>query len=487
MHLSLRQKIIFLVLALLFFVTTAGALFSTFEIQRYYRRLVYRQLAVKLNEIEYLMGSLPPNLTEAERDSLLFKLSSISGQRLTLIDSSGIVRFDSAVPHDSLFLLENHINRPEIRAAAREGYGHDERRSASVHRPMFYAAKAVNNPSLLPVRYIRLAMPAENVHAVLRAFRWKIFGGSGAAFCLIAFISYVAAGRITLPIRHLSQVATAVKQGNRQARFAKIHDDELGALASLLNQMLDKLQEDFEKMKRLERVRSQFLGNVSHELRTPIFSIQGYLETLLNNPDIDPRKRQEFIAKTYHQAMRLNSLLTDLIDISRIESGEMKMSFSPFDVYEWLQKITADFQETALKHSINLQSAWPENKQVLVLGDRERLTQAMQNLVTNAIKYNFPGGWVRVGFIEHKSRVEIFVEDSGRGIAEEHIPRIFERFYRVDKERSRDMGGTGLGLAIVKHIVEAHGSKVSVESELGKGSRFSFQLKKYVQSSDHES
>jgi two-component system phosphate regulon sensor histidine kinase PhoR len=243
--------------------------------------------------------------------------------------------------------------------------------------------------------------------------------------------------------------------------------------------MLAKLRDDWEKIQKLEKMRSQFLGNVSHELRTPIFAVQGYLETLMDNKIENAQLQKDFVEKAYRQAGRLNNLLTDLIDISRIESGEMKMSFRYFDVHEWLAKQVAETQATAQEYNITLTLANPGPQRfVSVLGDRERLTQVMTNLINNAIKYNVPGGKVEIGYRESRDRIEVFVADTGRGIPADHLSRIFERFYRVDKERSRAVGGTGLGLAIVKHIVEAHDSEVTVQSKVSKGSIFSFFLKK---------
>jgi two-component system phosphate regulon sensor histidine kinase PhoR len=176
--------------------------------------------------------------------------------------------------------------------------------------------------------------------------------------------------------------------------------------------------------------------------------------------------------------MRLNNLLTDLIDISRIESGEMKMSFRYFDLRDFLQNVLHELRPMAEQSGIRLFFEYESHAPVEVLGDKERLHEALNNLILNAIKYNNPNGEVRVSYDILDGAVRIVVADTGIGIAPEHLPRIFERFYRVDKERSRETGGTGLGLAIVKHIVEAHGSKVDVRSELGKGSAFSFTLRK---------
>ncbi len=475
MNLSLRKKITLLVPALPAVVSLVSLTLSSIEIERYYKAQVFEQLFIKAAEVDHLLHTAP---TSAADERFLRDYAAVSRLRLTLIDSSGVVLFDTSVPSDSLSLLSNHLDRPEIIEALKTGVGRSERRSGSVHRTFFYAARRVNPPASLPtLRLIRIAQPAEQVHAVLAAFRRKNAAATTAALLLIAFIGYVIAGRLTRPIRHLSETAAGIKQGDRKLRFEAVRDDELGELAALLNQMLDKMQEDMERLKELERMRSRFLGNVSHELRTPIFSIQGYLETLLHNPSMDAEKRSEFVGKAYRQTARLNTLLTDLIDISRIESGEMKMVFRPFKVDEWLRQTTLELEETASEHGVRLEYVGG-GADLLVLGDRERLNQVIYNLVINAVKYNYPGGRVQVGFIEHRSRVEIYVADTGRGIPEEHLPRIFERFYRVDKERSRQLGGTGLGLAIVKHIVEAHGGSVTVESRPGRGSRFAFFLKK---------
>jgi len=225
-------------------------------------------------------------------------------------------------------------------------------------------------------------------------------------------------------------------------------------------------------------MRSQFLGNVSHELRTPIFTVQGYLETMMQNPNADPKVMKKFVKKAHRQAVRLNNLLNDLIDISRIESGEMEMNFSHFNVHWWLQKVVEDYAENAQEQKVTLSLFNVKRDALQVWGDLSRLNQVMHNLVINAIKYNEKSGLVEIGYIDHASKVEIFVKDTGRGIDKDHTSRIFERFYRVDKERSREVGGTGLGLAIVKHIIEAHHSTICVESEVGQGSRFSFVLRK---------
>ncbi|MBN1541507.1 HAMP domain-containing protein [candidate division KSB1 bacterium] len=477
MKLSLRQKFSFIFISLLVFVTIFSSAFTNYELQRYYRYQIGRQLETQLDAVEYFI-LYDANLQQPPDPDFYTYISGVaqaSGLRLTLIDSLGTVIYDSNVSPDSLFAVENHISRPEVRKALKEGHGSHERTSATINEPLFYSAKTIDHPT---IRVIRLAIPLVEINQVLRDVRWKIFIGGGLALLIFGFIGTYLANRIASPILKLSRAAESVKKGNLEAYFIKETQDELGELADVLNEMLSKLRQDLIQMRRLEKVRSQFLGNVSHELRTPIFAVQGYLETMLNDTNCDAETQKKFIAKAYNQAVRLNNLFTDLIDISRIESGEMKLTFTAFNAVKWLKNQVKDLQASANENGIHLSFSNPAGlHKALILGDQERLNQVLVNLVENAIKYNRPQGTVEVGLAPLGDQIEIFIRDSGRGIAEDHLPRIFERFYRVDKERSRAVGGTGLGLAIVKHIIEAHGSQVKVDSWVGEGSTFRFTLK----------
>jgi two-component system phosphate regulon sensor histidine kinase PhoR len=488
MRISLRRRLTFTNLFLITVVALAASLIASYELQRYYKSRLFQQLKTQLEEIEFLLlthkfGAHPSDL----QYQALMDFAHAARARLTLIDSTGMVLFESDVPEAALADLENHFMRPEVQQAMREELGGHERLSATVNRRLYYVAKqvspALGASGLLPkLRFIRLAIPLAEVETVLGELRWKIFAASGLAILLIGAMSYLISLRMTKPLRQLAHVADSVRKGDWEAHFERITNDEIGDLADLLNEMLAKLRDDLKQMRKLQTMRSQFLGNVSHELSTPIFAVQGYLETLLYGKVEDEQVRRDFVEKAYRQAGRLNNLLTDLIDISRIESGEMKMSFRYFDLHEWLAKQAADMQAKAAELNVKLHLAtWKPAAPIAVLGDRERLGQVISNLVDNAIKYNYSGGRVEVGYFDKRNNeIEIFVTDTGRGISEEHQGRIFERFYRVDKERSRAVGGTGLGLAIVKHIVEAHGSTVRVRSEVGRGSRFSFALKSKI-------
>jgi two-component system, OmpR family, phosphate regulon sensor histidine kinase PhoR len=485
MRFSLRFKYTLLQIFLLVVMTVVAGLITSYEMQKYYKERIYGQVRNQLYEVQFLLAHT--NLGEKENDihyPNLRDFARSAGLRLTLMDSVGAVRFDSELSVEQVTHLANHLQRPEIQGALSKGLGYNTRFSTTLNESMYYAALHVEpqffgKGTLRIIRFIRIALPATEIDRALAEVRWKIFGGGALALLLMALFSFWAAQRITHPLQKLAATAERVKAGDWEAHFEHHSQDELGKLADLLNEMLAKLRQDLIQLRKLEQVRTQFLGNVSHELRTPIFAVQGYLETMMHNKIRDPQVIQDFIARAHHQTVRLNNLLMDLIDISRIESGEMKMSFKVFNVHAWLTRQVEELQEKAKEYQVtfSLHNKVPSSP-ILVLGDQERLAQVIVNLVENAIKYNQPEGWVTVGYEASATEVEIYVQDAGWGIPAEHLPRIFERFYRIDKERSRSVGGTGLGLAIVKHIVEAHGSQVQVSSTVGKGSRFQFRLKR---------
>jgi len=253
-------------------------------------------------------------------------------------------------------------------------------------------------------------------------------------------------------------------------------DPNLEIIETNLKAMFKKNQEDLTNMKRLAQARTEFLGNVSHELRTPIFSIQGFLETLLNGAIDDEKVNRRFIEKAMTHTKNLDELLNDLIDISMIESGQMRMLPTYFNISDFIISVIEELESIATEKGLKIETKFYD-KEVLVFGDKDKIRQVFVNLISNAIRYSDEGKII-IEIKDHKSKVAISVKDSGCGIPENALPRIFERFYRVDKARSKSIGGTGLGLAIVKHITEAHGSKIEVKSKVGKGSTFTFYLRK---------
>lgn len=284
---------------------------------------------------------------------------------------------------------------------------------------------------------------------------------------------------ILQPLRDIQSTTQAIAEGASSGRVTVggMSATEVREVATSINNLARKATNDIDEMKRLERVRSEFIGNVSHELRTPIFSVQGYLETLLDGAMDDPEVARQFLDKALANALRLNVLLTDLIEISKIESGQLRFSFRYFDISALIREITMVMEIRGEQRGIKLVVAIPDKEVLSVYGDKERLTQVLTNLIDNAVKYNRENGMVTVSASQGDEIVKVTIADTGVGIPQTDVGRIFERFYRVDKDRSRAVGGTGLGLSIVKHILEAHNTHATVSSEQGVGTEISFSLK----------
>lgn len=240
----------------------------------------------------------------------------------------------------------------------------------------------------------------------------------------------------------------------------------------------DKQQVQIEELKRLEAYRKEFLGNVSHELKTPLFNIQGYILTLLDGGMNDPDIFRDYLLRSEKNIDRMIAIIEDLETISQFETGELKINLIRFDLVALAKEVTDLLETKAAKKNIALDSGHMHHRPCFVMADKERIRQVLINLVDNSIKYGMENGHTVISFAEADGQVETTVGDNGIGIAPQNIPRLSERFFRVDKSRSREQGGSGLGLAIVKHILEAHGTVMQVKSSPGVGSSFSFRLKK---------
>lgn len=238
-------------------------------------------------------------------------------------------------------------------------------------------------------------------------------------------------------------------------------------------------EEEIKQLKKMENYRKEFLADVSHELKTPLFAAQGFIHTLLDGAISDKNVRNRFLKKAGKSLSRLDKLVQDLLVISQMETGSIKMHFVHFNLYNLVREVFDQLENKAEKKSLKLKFSKNCPQEAYVYADRQKIFQVLINLVLNAINYTKEVGTeIMVNLIEEGDAVRILVKDNGMGIPREDINRIFERFYRVDKSRSKDKGGSGLGLAIVKHILEAHQQKIIVESQLGAGSVFSFRLKK---------
>ncbi len=241
---------------------------------------------------------------------------------------------------------------------------------------------------------------------------------------------------------------------------------------------VEEQKQEMEKQKIWAEYRRNFMGDVSHELKTPIFNIQGYIETLLDGAVDEPHINRHFLQKASKNVDRLQTIINDLETISRLESGDSMLELRTFDIKKLVEEVFEELEIKAAARNVELIFKEGAQQGFKVKADREKVHQVLINLVHNAIKYGKNNGYIKLSFYDMERQILIEVADNGAGISKEHLPHLFDRFYRVEKSRSRNAGGTGLGLAIVKHIIEAHQQTIHVRSSVEMGSTFGFTLEK---------
>ncbi len=266
---------------------------------------------------------------------------------------------------------------------------------------------------------------------------------------------------------------------NSEVQIKGKSKDPVSRLNYLIKQYVDIKESEIENYKKLIHFRREFIANVSHELKTPLFAAQGFVHTLLDGAIKDKTVRKKFLKKAAKSLDNLELLVQDLLVLSQIESGEIKMNFEYFSLEKLILDILAQFENRAEDKQIVISfTSDAEIEDTSVFGDWQRIQQVLNNLLSNALNYTDEGGEVEIQISEEDDKLRVSVSDTGIGIPDEDLGRIFERFYRVDKSRSREKGGTGLGLAIVKHILDVHHTEISVKSKVGEGTVFSFLLSK---------
>ena len=323
--------------------------------------------------------------------------------------------------------------------------------------------------SIITTSFLSLVENVETI-ALIVAFVTSFSSTYLLGYILLEFLIFKEITQIYDSIEKLKESNPVTKfraNPNPLSPFRQIHKEIFVFAADM--------QSEIAELKRLENFRREFLADVSHELKTPIFAAQGFVHTLLDGAIKDKNVRDKFLKKAAKSLDGLDELVHDLLVISQMESGQITMHMEDFDLYELTREIIEQIENKAEKKEVGIKFK-RGTKNTWVHADQRRIHQVMTNLISNAVKYTEPGGKVIVSFHRQMEKIRIMISDTGIGIPKEHQARIFERFYRIDKSRSKGKGGSGLGLAIVKHITEAHNTHVKVESEEGKGSIFSFEL-----------
>jgi two-component system phosphate regulon sensor histidine kinase PhoR len=465
------SKLILSLVAVLALALVAVDYLVTQRVQQTFFNQLRRELAEKASTIVLM---LPQEQGSFDR------LAKASGARVTWVDASGRVLGDSDADPRT---MENHSARPEIAAAIKGQVGFSVRLSPTLGYRLFYVAIPYRGGAL------RLAVPAAAIDAQVRAIRNDVLLSTALAFLPFVILAALFARYISGRLGSIIEFTRKLAEGDFRARLPGSSRGVLGLLSTKLNEtseklefMLDRLETEHAELEKLENVRKDFVINVSHELRTPLASIQGYTETLIEGAIHDPANNLKFLHIIRQNAERLARLTADLLTLSRVELGQQELKFGSYYVHRLLTDNLDGMRPIAQRRRIQLvlEPLQPENAEVFC--DAEAVHQILTNLLDNAIKYTPDAGTVTVGARPFKTpgdlsdRIEFFVRDTGPGIPADELPRLFERFYRVDKARSRALGGTGLGLAIVKHLTRSQGGEVRVESQVDKGSTFFFTL-----------
>lgn len=314
--------------------------------------------------------------------------------------------------------------------------------------------------------------------------------GSGNTELKYLITGLVSAGAIFLVIRiffirlveeRINPIIRSIQSytHSRNKLRSKIEkEDVISDLNQEVKIWTDNQTEEINKLRQLEKYRKDFLGNVSHELKTPIFNIQGYILTLLDGGMEDINVNKLYLKRAAKSTNRLINIIDDLDSIARLESGEFKLQMESFNLTKVVEDVLEDQDMQAKNMNIKIGFDGKLNKPVMVVGDRKRIREVIGNLVNNSIKYGKDKGKTTISFVDTGENILVDISDDGIGIDEKDLPRIFERFYRVDKSRSRESGGTGLGLSIVKHTIQAHNQTITVRSKSDTGSTFVFSLDK---------
>ena len=297
----------------------------------------------------------------------------------------------------------------------------------------------------------------------------------GISFLFTFFFSfYLLSSKIE---KNIIEKVSAVYNNLFPTTISSRSTDNFDLLTSNLKKITNEKNTEIEFLKQQENYRKEFIGNISHELKTPLFTIQGYVLTLLEGGVVDEKTRAKYLKQAAKGVDRLMYVIKDLDLITKIESGIETLNRTAFDIRETLNNIFELLEIEGVRNNITLRMDKKYEDPIFVFADEERIQQVLTNLIINSVKYGIERGVTEISCERiNETKLLVRVNDNGDGIDEEHLPRLFERFYRVDKTRNRNQGGSGLGLAIVKHIIEAHNERVFVESKIGVGSEFSFSL-----------
>ncbi|HET6528192.1 MAG TPA: HAMP domain-containing sensor histidine kinase [Balneolaceae bacterium] len=461
---KIRSKLAWTFILLLIFGITAISSYSIVFIRDYLLEEGRREMARDTRWLAVTVANLAENEQFEEH---LQQSANTSGYQLALYDSTGkllasyagsdtVFRPDSYLPAGIMESLRVRGDLPLL----------PKHPDSEVLTGYILLQGAPGDARFLLVRQLK-----DQIYAPIKTIRWIIYYGMFISIGLVVIVSIWISRYLTKPITQIKNAAQAIADGDVDREIDIKRSDEFGALATSLNQMASKLRADTQQIKKFATKQRQFFGDITHEIRNPLHTISGALE-MVEMDKTSPEKKKQYLRTAQKQTERISRLFKDLLTLQRYDSDEYFVEMQEFDLAGIARHMQEWYGDKAREKNIELDV---DQHSCKVIGDPGKIEQVIDNLISNAIKYTNEGS-ISLRYFCDADRTTIEVKDSGTGISEEHLDRLFDRFYRTDNARSRDKGGTGLGLAVVKSILNAHGVEIEVESEVGKGSVFRFGL-----------
>lgn len=433
----------------------------------YYRLASHRVMEDMKPVLLLLDATIDWESSDLEKQIVEISSQMNNDYRITIIDNDGSVLADSETGNPET--MENHKNRKEVKEAFQNGFGTKVRNSSTIKGSMMYAAYC----SPTQHKVIRISIHHDVITDLMKMMVPSIAISLLLALSVAGVLTNKFAASVTKPILEISHKLEGIYDEKIDFNFPHYQYDELNIIARTTTDMSKSVQDYIRKLEKEKTIRQEFFSNASHELKTPLTAIRGYAELLQSGMASDTQMQKEFLGRIHSEVEEMTNLINDILMISRLETKELMPTKEMLCVKSVAEEVKKTLKPLADENNVSLEIHCCDE---FVYMDRSHLQGILSNLMGNAVKYNRPGGFVQTDITMNSTSLSIRVEDSGIGIAKEDQKRIFERFYRVDKGRSKRVAGTGLGLSIVKHVTEFYGGCVSVESQSGVGSTFLVQL-----------
>jgi len=463
---KIRSKLAWTFILLLIFGITSISSYSILFIRDY----LLEEGRVEMERDTRWLAVTAANLADDENfDKRLIKTARTSGYQLAVYDSSGSL-INSYRSSDTTITPSTKLDAGIMESL--------KARNDLPLLPRNSDSEVLRSYITLPdstagAMFLQASQFKDQIYEPIKTIRWIIYYGMFISIGLVVIVSIWIARYVTKPITQIKDAAQDIADGGVDREIDISRSDEFGTLATSLNQMASKLRADTEQIKQFAEKQRQFFADITHEIRNPLHTISGALD-MLELDKLSEEKKDKYITTAKKQTERISHLFKDLKVLQRYDSDEYFVERQEFDIAHIAQHMKDWYSDKAKEKGLELNI---DQHSCKAIGDPGKIEQVMDNLISNALKYTSEGS-VDVTYKTEGSGVRVSIEDTGIGISDEHLDRLFDRFYRTDKARSRDKGGTGLGLAVVKSIIKGHGSDIHVESEVGKGTRFWFTLPK---------